>query len=264
MLHSPLGIREEGDDLDDLGPLLAKYTTAAISGRYLWLLYGLGIISILAPLGYGLYRGLYARRYYGSAAVFIWSRPWLTLSVLALLIFIYLILTHGRRKRRYIALHKNGLRLSFSKGTDLKWSQIHGISVQETHNQFFTIPIGKRFRVVLYPGVGPAIKLHQDFEGLPELASRIKAAIYPRLSDELARDFQAGKWLYFGPLAVQKHFLDTGKRRIPWDSVKKIEVRQGVLTTRLEDGPILRTPVSAIPNFELLLENIRKGQPTDE
>jgi len=251
--------REQGDHPHGLGPEVQKYPCANRSGLYSGVLYSLGVISVIAPLGFGLYRGLYARQYYGSVAIVYWSRTWIAVAVLALLIFIYLLTRHWRRKRKFVAVHKKGIKLSLSRPMNLKWAQIHGIAVQESQAKFLSLPIGNKFQVTLYPNIGKQIKMDRDIKDLPELVSRIKSAIYPRLASELSESFQNEQWLYFGSLAVQKDRLRWKKREIPWTSVDKIEVHRGSLIINTRQGSILRLPISNIPNIELLIEIIRKG-----
>ena len=76
-------------------------------------------------------------------------------------------------------------------------------------------------------------------------------------------DFQAGKWLYFGPLAVQAKALSLQQGEISWEQVENLQVKDGYLAVSWTEGqePVRdkRIPIAKIPNLELLLQIIREG-----
>jgi hypothetical protein len=75
--------------------------------------------------------------------------------------------------------------------------------------------------------------------------------------------FQAGKWLYFGPLSLQAGVLRLQHAELTWQQVEDIQVKDGFLAVSWIAGPgparNVRIPISKIPNLELLLQIIREG-----
>ena len=120
-----------------------------------------------------------------------------------------------------------------------------------------------RLRAVIFPNQGREIRLDNRLQNLAELISRVKASLYPRLFPELKTSFQAGKWLYFGPLAMQTKSLRFRQVELTWEQVENIQVKNGYLAVSWKEGPEsarnVRIPIAKIPNLELFLQIIREG-----
>jgi hypothetical protein len=113
--------------------------------------------------------------------------------------------------------------------------------------------------MVLYPKNRKPIYVKEPFENFPELVTRIKACLYPRLSLTLNAGFQTGECLHFGPITVQNGWIQLKNRRFPWSEVSRVTVRLGDLMVELFSHSIYRIPVSKIPNLEILCELIEAG-----
>lgn len=225
----------------------------------------LGLLSVLIPLFYGLNRYTYAYTQFGPAAAGAWSRPWYVLAVAALLVLVALTLYRLLQARRFVAVFKKGLQINLRTATIMRWEQIAGVAFQASQRHFLGIPVNTRYHAVLYPGSGQPVQLPGGIENLPELVSQIKAHLYPRLKPEMETSFQAGKWLYFGPIAIQQTALKfttrarRAQRSIPWSLVDQLRIQSGYLVVELKNSPRQRLPVSQIPNLEILLDIIQSG-----
>jgi hypothetical protein len=162
-------------------------------------------------------------------------------------------------------VHTRGVRLrpGILRTRNLRWQQISGVALSATQAVFFDSRGQTRLRAVIYPNQGKPLRLGEQLENLAELVSRIKASLYPRLLPDMKASFQAGKWLYFGPLALQAGVLRLQHAELTWQQVEDIQVKNGYLAVswREGQGPArnVRIPISKIPNLELLLQIIREG-----
>jgi hypothetical protein len=224
-----------------------------------------GALSVLVPLFYGLDRANYAARNFGPVAVGSWSRPWYVLALLALLVFLSLAFYRLVQARHFVAVYKKGLQIQLGRARIYRWEEIAGVAFMTSKRHFLRLTLQTRYYAVLYPGAGRPVELPGGIQNIPELVSNIKAHLYPRLAPEMQTNFQAGKWLYFGPVGIQQTAIKLGRgsrppqRSIPWSGVDRLSVKSGYLVVELKDGPRRRLPVSQIPNLEILLDIIQSG-----
>ncbi|MCI0519029.1 MAG: hypothetical protein L0Z70_02085 [Chloroflexi bacterium] len=248
-----------------LGPLIALYRYRPL-GRAEWLtLIAPGTVAVLSPLFYGLYRSRYAYAQFGPAAAYAWAQPWYLVSLAALLVFAIACFARLRQSQHFIAVHKHGVYFSLSRSQRLTWNQISGVAAHTVHHHFLGVSLGDSYRGVIFPTVGKPIPLAGGIANLPELLSRLKARLYPRLLPELRSRWLAGEWLFFGPLAVQRQALRLYRRgrksphTFPWSQVNRLDVHDGQLVVEFFDRPRLKLPVYTIPNIEILLQLVRLG-----
>jgi hypothetical protein len=241
-----------------LGPRLALYR-AHLLGRRNALILGLpGILAVLLPLIYG--RHLYDRSIqYGPAAATRDSLPWYLLTLAALLVFAALLIYRLWLTRRFVAVHQRGLSVKLGRSRTLPWGHITGIAVGYSQDYILKKPLATRFRAWLVPGVGKPIMLDEHLEHLPELVTHLKAHLYPRLLPAIQADFQTGKWVHFGPVAIHTQSLRLQGEAIPWSDVKSLTIQGGDLVIDLVDSRPRHYPIWRIPNVELLLQLIQSG-----
>jgi len=244
---------------------IAVYRFRPFQRRDIFTLIFPGILSVMTPLIYGYQRANYAYTQFGPVAAGNWSRPWYALALFALLVFLFLSLFRLIQVRYFVAVYKKGLHIRFGSTQVLRWEQIAGVAFRASQRHFLGIPFHLRYHAVLYPGSGKPIDLPGGINNLPELVSHIKAHLYPRLLPEMQSSFQAGKWLYFGPIAIQQSAIKLGagaraaQRSLPWSVVDQLRVQSGYLVVELKNGPRQRLPVSQTPNLEILLDIIQSG-----
>lgn len=244
---------------NELGPLISTYRPIPPTwGSRIFLVF-LCTLAILLPLGYGSFRIYYDYMHFGPVAAFFWNWPLFLLSLVSIIITICLVLVRFRRSHHYIAVHQNGLRLQLTRPIKLLWGQIDGLSTEITQKYGLMIPQHTQYSVVLFPKFGSPININEPFENLPELVTRMKACLYPRLSLSLKAGFQTGECLHFGPVKVQNGWIQIKSRKFPWSQVKQVTVRMGDLMVELDNYPTYRIPVSKIPNLEILFELIEAG-----
>lgn len=247
----------------DLGPLVDLYRGRGLGWRDLGSLFLPGLLAVLVPLAGGLWRAQYAFSHFGPVAAQAWSTPWFILSSFALVVFFLLVTYRLLLARTSVAIHDRGLVLKLIPLTTrrLTWEQLAGVASQAVQEKFLTRPLRSYHEAVLIPSSGRPVHLPRQMERLPELISRIKASLYPRLLPALQAGFESGQWLFFGPAAIQKESLQIRGRKMPWKDVERILVQQGCLVVefRGEAHPSQSIPLSQIPNVELLLQLIQQA-----
>jgi Family of unknown function (DUF6585) len=248
-----------------MGPQVAFYRSRSLGWRDAFIVLIPGLLGVLAPNGYAIW--LYGRtlQQHGPAAAEQWSQPWFWLAWGALAVFILLCILRLLDLRRFAAVHTRGvlLRPGILRIYSLQWKQISGVALSATQTVFFHKRGRARLRAVIFPNQGRQIRLDERLQNLAELISRVKASLYPRLLPDLKASFQAGKWLYFGPVALQAKALRLQHAELTWEQVEDLQVENGYLAVSWRKGPgtarTVRIPISKIPNLELLLQIIREG-----
>ena len=241
------------------------YRSRPLGWRDAYLILLPGLLGVLAPYSYAIW--LYGRsmQQHGLVAAEQWSKPWFWLAWGALAAFILLLILRFLDLRRFAAVYARGVQLhpGILRTHNLRWEQISGVALSVTQNVFLRSRGHTHLRAVIYPNLGGKIRLDERLQNLPELISRIKASLYPRMLPGMKADFQAGKWLYFGPLAVQAKALSLQQGEISWEQVENLQVKDGYLAVSWTEGQETvrdkRIPIAKIPNLELLLQIIREG-----
>ncbi len=269
----------------DLGPIVAIYPAWSMRWRRrLGLLLAL-VLLVLLPGCYGLYLYYYGYTHYGPAAASIWSRSWLAAACLLFLAWLWFLLGSLHLSRRSVILHQNGLQLKgfgwLSSPRTFLWDQIAGIATENVASRPWLSPtqvVLTTVRLTLIGQNGSRSSLSESCDGsrgiqnLPELITRLKASLYPRLYPPLLARWFGGEWLEFGPVSVQFNALfmrlPLGNQTVPWTQIQRITVQSGYLVVELvqssrpSSSPSIRTyrfSISRIPNLELLLQLINQG-----
>jgi hypothetical protein len=265
------GAREVVGQQPDLGAQIAEYRGKGI-GRWEFFTRILpGLLGVLTPLGYAFWTYNDALAKYGPVAAESWSQPWYQLAIIALLLFSILVLIRLIIARRKVTIFKNGIRLEIfpSRKKSLRWSDISGVAIAVSQEKFPLLHVKTNHLATLYPNVGKSIRLNSSFENLPEMVSRIKAGLYPRLLPNLKTLFQKNQWLYFGPLSIQRQGIRYHRSRrdhqpawaFPWSQIDHLTIQSGFLVLEIKGKPARkkRIPTSQIPNVELLIQIVQQG-----
>jgi hypothetical protein len=94
-----------------------------------------------------------------------------------------------------------------------------------------------------------------------ELAMLIQEAIFPRLYDEAAQQYNAGRELFFGRVIISKGGIQIGNKTYAWVEVQQVSIQQGVLKISPKDGKRrggISAQASGIPNLNVLLNIIHQ------
>lgn len=242
-----------------LGPLIATYRYRPLRWREMLLYLGLGLLAIGIPLLYGFLQYRDGYNNHGELAAVTWSRPWFLLAGFAMICCLLLVVHRLRLAGRSIAVHQKGLYLVVGQVFVLRWEEISGIATAMLQPSLFGMRRSIRYRATIFPNLGKPIPINSSYENLQECITHLKARFYPRLISELKPIFMDGKWIYFGPVAIQRDSMRLFKKQHLWPEVKRVSVVKGDLVVELVDRSSRRIPIDQIPNFEILLQLIDQG-----
>lgn len=239
-----------------LGKLIQRYNARPLSWGGLLRLSLLGCLAVLGPLAYGLWQGQVIQAEHGIVAAQAASQVWYWLALAALIIFGLLVVVRLAARRGFVAVHENGIaiRQSWGKVRILGWSAIAGLASEQNEQYFLGWRTGTRYRATLTPTTGKPFHLPTGLEKTPELISQLKACLYPRLLPGLEASLQAGKSMYFGPLAISPRGLVSGSQRWSWEEVEYFDIQNGWLEIKTAPRRLVRYATGEIPNLELLLQ----------
>ncbi len=244
-----------------LGPVLHVYRDRPFRWLDLFMLFIPASLAVIAPLLYGLKRDIYARSYYGPVAAQTWSWPWYALATVALIPLLLLALGRVRKSRRWVELHKNGLKISWTGNSlrTLLWNQILGISCSSSEVTFLGRTNRRRHQLTLHLVKGKLIHIDDHIRDLPELIDRIKAKIYPQLLPKMRTAFNKGETLNFGPVIIHQNAIKVREQQILWNQVTRLNVESGKLIVESLSRHPIRIPTRKIPNVELLIQVLQEG-----
>ena len=246
-----------------MGNLARGYPARPLRGGELARLLVLGCLAGLGPLGYGLWQARVIQAERGVVAAQSASQVSYGLALVGVGVFGLLVILRLAAKRGFVAVHENGLAVRHAWGPArwLSWNAISGIASEQDAQYFLGWQVGVRYRATLFPTTGKAVRLPDGLEDYPELISRLKASLYPRLLPSLAADLQAGKNLYFGRLAISRRGLTCGGRRWTWAEVEYLDIRNGRLEIKPAAQRVLRFSCAQIPNLELFMQLVPQCAP---
>ncbi|RPI27260.1 MAG: hypothetical protein EHM70_18075 [Chloroflexota bacterium] len=273
------------------GPVIALYRPRPSISQGAFFQIFIGAVLVLLPLSTAGEQAWYAHTHYGPVAASAWASPWLYLSLAGAIAWLGIAAVGFVRARRFIAIHEDGLRYA-SLGGPLRtlvtaispgvlyWHELTGIATGTTEVASLT---GKsthsHCRTTIYRQGGAPLTLKGSDRGgiqnLPELTTRLKARLYPRLQRRMEARFENNQWIDFGPISIHPKELRIRNKAYPWKQVHKIYIKKGYLLVELEQPVTIHRrptasknlskpvqiliPVSQIPNLELLLKLIEEG-----
>lgn len=244
-----------------LGPVLQIYRDRPLRWLDFFVTFIPASLAVLAPFLYGLKRDIYARMYYGPVAAKSWSWPWYALATVALIPLLLLAFRRVRQAHRWVALHRNGLKIQWvgGKSQTLFWNQILGLSCTISEAIFIGRISRTRHSLTLFPANGKPINISDHIKGLSDLNERIKAKIYPHLLPKMRTAFKHGDTLHFGPIQIHEKAIYVREQEIPWNQVARLNVDSGKLVIETQEKFPIRIPAGKIPNVELLIQVLQEG-----
>jgi hypothetical protein len=212
------------------------------------LLIGISIFAFVL----GLLQGIYGISYHGQAAAVAWSLP--TIGVSGILFALWIIITWAVKPHK-MTIHQNGFILWDSGEINhaLRWNEVSGISFLQEEWVLFRTRIISTMSYV-FPNRGRKINLGKycSSKDLPEVVTRIKAALYPTLDPQLRKILWTKRAIYFGELSLSPVGLSFRETQYPWSEIKKIDINNGFLAISSNQS-IFSISLKNVPNIELFL-----------
>lgn len=242
------------------GKLQAVYRGRQVSWRdWIFIFLPLALL-ILISLGYSIWLVYSSYTRFGPAAALDWPRPWLFLTSLLLVLLLLLLLHSLYLSGWKVLVYDGGLGILHKpfKPVRLPWTQVSGIAFEFSQDRLLGIRLRSTARATIFPTVGKPVRLDSRLPKLPALVDHIEANLFPLLWSPYLEALQAGRWLYFGRLAISKESLQLGKKQFSWQIVNRLRVEEGRLVIELSGAPPFRLAVAQITNLELLLQLVER------
>ncbi len=235
----------------DVFEIKRKNRIGALVGAVIFL----GGAGLMVLIGFGYaYR---ASQRYGPAVFMKRLSPMLVFAFVLALVGAWAAWSAYTNWNRRVVAYARGLAVRDRKGLRFwRWEQIravyqavtkhytNGIYTGTTH--VYTIEVEPQGREVF----------DDRYQNIEKLGELLRRRTFDILYDRAAQEYNAGKTLQFGRVAIDKNGIAIGKKSFPWDSVAQVSVQRGVLRVMKQGGGWFggaSVPVSRIPNLAVLL-----------
>lgn len=241
-----------------LGPLVSTHTTSN-TNKWLGLLFGILFVSAAPVLcmattylaytayaNYGINRALRVEPYIPA--------------IIGVALFIFgLIGIVGawRTWKQAVGLFENGFAFADRAGiVQYRWEDIKTVNFSITKIYRYGIHTGTTYHYTLSPHNAKAVILDNRFSNIAALGDAIlkgtTVANFPRYWQAL----QSGERLSFGPLAIDRQGMYSGRKAIAWNEVMAVRISQGIISIKKAGGWLnwAGVSVSQVPNFYIFYE----------
>jgi len=249
-----------------IGQAVAGYGPRKRQLREAWLWPIPGFILAVILIITGLDWFYYGYTKYGPVAASLWSQDWLAAGIIVCAITLCLTVWQFYRSRVKISLYQYGIGIKLPGRSlrNYRWEEISGIASATIQEKLWGHIIRTRHRCTLYFSQDSPIILDDRVHKISELATRLKANIYPRLLPRLRLQYISGGQLSFGPIGIQLNYLVMKEKQIPWEQIERITVNSGHFCvekrTQVSDHTLThRISIDKIPNLELLFQILQRG-----
>jgi DNA-directed RNA polymerase subunit RPC12/RpoP len=134
-----------------------------------------------------------------------------------------------------------------------RWSEVATILTDIT----VTYPYYLAQRYILLKSSGEKLILDEFLDDVEHLIQLIKNKVYARLYPPLAKQYDEGQAVTFGPVTVQRaNGLTMGGKTYSWADIIEVKVHDGRLTARTRNDLKHEVHTKDIPNVELLCKLI--------
>jgi hypothetical protein len=215
--------------------------------------------SILV-FAYGLYDTYLAYQQHGSAMI---DDKLITPIVIAFVLFVLGLLAAWGAYSNWnkgVAVYDRGFVIRDRKGMrPWVWEDVVSLTAAVTRHYTNGIYTGTTHVYTLLNKRSERLVLSDVFKGVERLAQSIEQAIFSRLYDQAAAQYNSGQAVVFGPVAISKSGIVIGKKTYPWTEVKQVSIHQGALKVSKKDGGWFSgasASAPSIPNLRVLLSII--------
>jgi hypothetical protein len=242
-----------------LGAFKAEYSKAG-RGRWIGIIFGVGcVLAVPALLLLALYVGYttldVSGLYRVAGAV---SLP-LIAAVVALVIGAAVLYSGWNNWGLAAALYENGVALQSRKGLQqVAWSDVAGVWQRVTKHYTNGVYTGTTHSYTIQANNGEKIVLDDRLgKTVEELGNAIQRGATNTLFPRYWQSLQNGQRLTFGPLALDREKLYSGKKELRWDEIKAVKINKGLISIRKDDKSWFSwstASVPQIPNFFIFYE----------
>jgi len=160
------------------------------------------------------------------------------------------------------AVYEGGIAIRDRNGIQSwRWEEIVSLTAAVTRRHFIGIVTGTTHVYRLFNRQNQRFVFRDIYSNVEELAKAIQDVVFPGLYEQSARQYNSGRKLNFGPVAISKSGIQFGKRTIPWSEVQQVSIQRGILKVAKRGGGWFgrsSASASAIPNLNVLLNIINQ------
>ena len=164
---------------------------------------------------------------------------------------------------RGMVVYEQGFAVYQRKGLWLwRWEEILSMTAAVTFPFSPGISTGLTHAYHLINRQNQRLVLSDVTSRVDELAMLIQDAIYPRLYDQAAQQYNAGQELFFGPVIISKAGIQIGEKTYAWVEVQQVSIQRGGLKVSKKEAEWFSgasVSVSSIPNLNVLLNIIHQA-----
>jgi len=139
-----------------------------------------------------------------------------------------------------------------------RWDEITEVyqSMQKTHRTGRAV---QKIYTVKDAG-GKKSVLTGELAGIAALGETVQCEVTNRMLPRCWEDYQAGRTLHFGKLAISKEGISKGKEVLPWHQVEEVKLDRGSIAIQKEGGWISWASITAsgTPNLFVFLSLVDK------
>jgi hypothetical protein len=157
------------------------------------------------------------------------------------------------------ALYENGVAYQSRKGLQqVAWSDVAGVWQRVTKHYTNGVYTGTTHTYTIQTNNGEKIVLDDRLgKTVEELGNAVQRGASNTLFPRYWQSLQNGQRLTFGPLALDREKLYSGKKELRWNEIKAVKINKGVISIRKDDKSWFSwstASVPQIPNFFIFYE----------
>jgi hypothetical protein len=246
-----------------LGQVKQEFAPAARS-RWITVIIGLGLLAAAGVLGLvALYVGYTTYLNRGLIKIAGETIPWVIFALLAFVLGAWILFDVWRRWPLAAALYENGVALNTRKGVQqVAWADINAVWQAVTKHYTNGVYTGTTHVYTVQTNTGEKLvfndQLGKQVEALGRaIQSGASSALFPRYWQSL----QNGQKVSFGPLALDKQKLYSGKKELPWTEIPSVKIEKGNISIKKEGKGWFNwaaVSVPQVPNFYVFYEIVRR------
>ena len=221
-----------------------------------WFEITLGVLFFLmacALVGWGTLEG-FLRYYHFGPAVVLRTLALPAAGVVAALLLGWLMVRRAMERWRLGAgLFTGGIAYRSQKAVTIcRWHELENVRADVSRRDLLGIALGTSHRYTLKRRDGKVVVLDDRLKAVGELGQAVLDHSFKPVYSECAKGFNSGRELDFGLVKINRRALCAGEKSWTWDTVRRIETRDGwlrvFLSTDKGEKMVLKAPVARIDN----------------
>ncbi|MCC7358184.1 MAG: hypothetical protein IT317_01825 [Anaerolineales bacterium] len=246
-----------------LGQLKAEYVPRG-RGRWVSVIVGLGLVAGGPALTlFGVFMGYVTYQERGMVKVAEAVIPWLVMAVIAFLLGAGILFSAWRSWTLAAALYEQGVALNTRKGIQqAAWADVAAVWQAVTKHYTNGVYTGTTHVYTVQTNAGEKLVFNDSLgKNVEELGRAIQQGVVGALLPRYWQALQNGQRLNFGPLALDKANLYSGKKELPWSQIPSVKIEKGNISIKKEGKGWFNwaaVSVPQVPNFFVFYEIISR------